>query len=126
MRGCLQRLVRKWLSAIYRTLFFCWVGYVYESMSEQIEFEGYWDKRCVYGRVVLRDSILVEFVLKIKNTCSEGGFSSKGTEVSYIRDSPAFEDVPEILDVALDTMVQILLGGERISFEHRVSERVLT
>jgi len=107
-------------------LFFYWVRYVYESVSEQIEFEGYWSKRCVYGRILLKDGILTKLVLRIRNTCGEEGFSSKDIEVSYVRDSPAFEDVPEILDVALDTMVQILLDGERITFEHNISERVST
>jgi len=99
---------------------------MYEQISEQIEFEGMWNKRCVYGRVTLKNDLLTELVLKIKNTCSEGGFSSKGTEISHIWDYPVLEDAPEILNIALDTMVQILSEGEKIAFEHRMSERVLT
>jgi len=126
MRSCLQKLARRWLYVIYRVLFFYWVRYVYEQIGEQIEFEGMWNKRCVYGRVTLKNDLLTELILKIKNICSEEWVSSKGTEIFHVWDYPVLEDVPEILDMALDVMVRVLLEGEKITFEHRTSERVLT
>jgi len=126
MRSYLAKLAKRWLNVICNILFFYRVRYVYEQIGEQIEFEGMWNKRCVYGRVTLKNDLLTELVLKIKNTCSEGGFSSKGTEISHIWDYSVLEDAPEILNIALDTMVQILSEGEKIAFEHRMSERVLS